>query len=156
MMRGAVKIKTNQAAFPFCCHIHSFKRNPEFNGPLDPSDKVGWFVGSMFRSASFLFVVLVVLETDKVLHDNHKSFFHFSQLFLAILVTGEYMLSLWSVVVNQEYSAHPCYARLRWASSAFPVLDFIVISAFWTSEVCLSSKSQNCYDQQFSNCYFFH
>jgi hypothetical protein len=82
-----------------------------------------------------MFIVLVILETEKTLYEKHSEMFDGLSLVFATIITLEYFLSLWSVTANGGKFGSAVIGRLRWATDFFPIVDLVVIAAFWTTTV---------------------
>jgi hypothetical protein len=103
------------------------------NGPLEEGDRKGRMVNLLFQVNAIAFIVLVILETEKHIYEHHLRAFDVTTRVLASIITIEYVLCLWSVTANAEYSGKN--GRFRWATSSLALVDLIVIGCYWTSEV---------------------
>mmetsp|Transcript_106178 Transcript_106178/g.310362 ORF Transcript_106178/g.310362 Transcript_106178/m.310362 type:complete len:419 (+) Transcript_106178:52-1308(+) len=81
-------------------------------------------------------VIADVLDSidDFPFRENDSLVFRILERMTCLLFTVEYMLRLWSCVESAEFvkrASSPVMDRLRFATRALPVLDFVVLSVFY-------------------------
>jgi len=111
------------------------------NGPLDKGDAAGQAVYAFFQAVVVAFIVLVVLETDSKWYDPHALAMDALGTCLAVVITLEYLLSLWSVAVHPDFAQKLPLGgmpsggkgRLKWALGFMPLVDLVVLLSFWTT-----------------------
>ena len=106
------------------------------NGPIERDDYVGRSINAFVQANVLGFIVLVIVSTDDRIYHPNKASMNAIGLVFATVITLEYFLNMWSVVANEEYSrGSATAARCRWALKFYPMVDVIVILAFWATEL---------------------
>ena len=105
------------------------------HGPIQPHDAKGRAVHLMIQTSVVGFIAIVILETDDYLYESCEVGLHVFAFIFAIVLTAEYALSVWSVPATAPFKGKPpMAARCRWATWSLPMVDLVVLVAFWTNE----------------------
>jgi voltage-gated potassium channel len=75
-------------------------------------------------------VLAVIFETVDGVSARWGGFFRVFNIFSVAVFTVEYLLRLWTCTVDERYS-HPVTGRIRYAFSAFALIDLVAILPFY-------------------------
>ena len=75
-------------------------------------------------------VIAVMLETVGTLSSEYESAFHNFEIFSVVVFTIEYVLRLWTCTIDNRFR-HPVLGRLRFAVTAFALVDLLAIVPFY-------------------------
>jgi voltage-gated potassium channel len=74
----------------------------------------------------FLNVTAVILSTVKSLADKYSLIFYYFEVFSVIVFSLEYILRLWSITEDEEYS-RPFIGRIRFMLTPMAIIDLVAI-----------------------------
>lgn len=94
--------------------------------PSEPDDVAGRMFDALIVTLIILNTIAVIVESIPGFLDGWEAWFHAFELFSIAVFIAEYLLRLWSVTVEPEYS-EPVAGRLRWMASPFAVIDLLAI-----------------------------
>jgi voltage-gated potassium channel len=78
----------------------------------------------------FINILAVVLETEEGLYSQHKTLFHFFDVFSVGVFTVEYILRLWTCTEHLKYNS-PITGRIRYALTASMLIDLFSFLPFY-------------------------
>lgn len=93
-------------------------------------DFLSWFVEIFLIVLIVLNVTCLILETVKPLHEKYETFFLYFDTFSVIVFTIEYVLRVWSITEEQQFS-HPVKGRIRYIFSPIALCDLLSIIPFY-------------------------
>ena len=97
-----------------------------------------YLAGKLFGSSILVFIVLNIacsaLETVPTLFAKYAKFFYYFELASVVIFTTEYVLMLWSCVVDPKLGSRgPVCGRVRAATRPLAVVDVLAILPFYLS-----------------------
>ena len=99
-------------------------------GPV--GDRTSDFVGRMLVLLIVINLSAVVLESVPWIEARYSRWFTLIELVSLVVFTVEYLLRLWVAVEHAPYKhLKPGMARLKYATSAAGIVDFLAILPFW-------------------------
>jgi len=84
----------------------------------------------LFSTLILLNVLSVLLETVRNFYFQFYYFFYYFEIFSIIIFTIEYILRLWTITCDPEYS-NPVTGRIRYMFSFFAIVDFLSVFPFF-------------------------
>lgn len=81
-------------------------------------------------SLIFLNVLVVIIGTIKDIQINYGTALHYFEIFSVIVFTIEYILRIWSCVIDDKY-LNSIKGRLKFARQPLPVIDLLAILPFY-------------------------
>ena len=84
-------------------------------------------------------VVAIILETEKALASEYKTFFNYFELFSIFIFSIEYLLRLWSCVSADVYK-NPLTGRIKYFFSPMAIIDLISIAPFFIAYFVVDAR----------------
>ncbi len=100
---------------------------------LDPKAKSNLsdsFVNNFIIILIILNAIAVILESIEPVYIQHKTAFHYFDLFSIIIFTVEYVLRVWTCTVQPQYK-HPLWGRLKYMVSPGALIDLVAFLPFY-------------------------
>jgi len=124
----------------------SFKRNVyTFLSVSDNRRDLSWYFDITLITLIILNVVAIILESVPSISEKYGPQFEFFELFSVIFFSIEYILRVWSITEDPEYS-HPFWGRLRYIISPMALVDLLAILPFYAA---LSGRMTSMIDARF-------
>lgn len=96
-----------------------------------PGYKVGEIVTGSIMALIACNVVVCVLETEQKIHDASPDFFYYSETISVMIFTIEYILTIWSCTVDEQYSGSYAMRRIKAMLRPMAIVDVLAIAPFY-------------------------
>ena len=100
---------------------------------VEPSNEKGdlnYYFDIFIMSLIILNVLAIILASDQVIGERHKTIFYYFEVFSVIVFSAEYLLRLWTCVEKQAYH-DPITGRLKFMFSPMAMIDLLAILPFY-------------------------
>jgi len=84
-------------------------------------------------------VFAIILETEKTIEADYKSFFNYFELISIFIFSLEYLLRLWACISAEAYK-NPITGRIKYIFSPLAIIDFIAIAPFYIAYFVVDTR----------------